>query len=272
MYSALCTPLRLAQLRHAEGVRLHLAQNKLGSKAAFAEHLRNARVHTLNLSTCGLGAEGVETVAAALLGNDTLRTLNLGGNVAPGFMGATKKVASAADAIAALLQPDSGVQLEALRVAGGEDFYFKDSCVPIVNALAENTTLKEIVLTGNQAGPDLATALGSALRTNRTLSSVMWDYNQIKSSGYRNFLEGLKTNKTLTGMPAPMTDVRREEGKSKKHAAEVRKSRKGEKDRVVGGGMPRLFLSALYSRAPAACCRCLRRSILAKGAGLVGRN
>jgi hypothetical protein len=215
-------PISGVKLRHAEGVRLHLAQNRLGKKAVFAEHLHNARVHTLNLSMCGLGAEGVEAVAQALLGNGTLRTLNLGGNVAPGAMGGTKKLAAAAAAISALLLPSSGTQLEALHVAGGEDFYFKEACVPIVEALAENTTLVELVITGNKSGPDLASALGAVLRTNRTLASVMWDYNQIKSSGYRAFLEGLKTNKTLTLMPAPMMDVLREQRKSKKHAAEVR--------------------------------------------------
>jgi hypothetical protein len=204
-------------------VQLQLEHNKLGSKAEFAQHLRSAHVHTLDLSSCGLEAGGVKTVAEGLMNNGTLRTLRLCGNVAHSLLGGSKKVDAAASAIAALLRPDSGVRLKTLDVAGSEDFRFKLALVRIAEALKENDSLQEIVLTGNQAGPGLAIALNAVLRVNSTLRSLKWDNNQISLSSYREFLEGLNVNGTLISMPAPAADLQREAVKSKKNAEDVNK-------------------------------------------------
>jgi hypothetical protein len=83
----------------------------------------------------------------------------------------------------------------------------KEDILPLVFSLMTNKTLKELDISGNQIGNQLALSLNKVLQTNRTLESLIWDGNDITGPGFHMFLAGLRRNNVLKNMPLPLNDI-----------------------------------------------------------------
>ena len=67
-------------------------------------------------------------------------------------------------------------------------------------ALAQNTTLKVLVLNNNNIGGEGAKALAEALKTNTTLTNLNLGSNQIGDEGARAIADALQTNTRLISL------------------------------------------------------------------------
>lgn len=54
----------------------------------------------------------------------------------------------------------------------------KSDLIPFIDALASNTTIVELDISGNQMGNKGAIALAKVLQNNHTLTRLFWDDNQ----------------------------------------------------------------------------------------------
>ncbi|CCI39473.1 unnamed protein product [Albugo candida] len=79
----------------------------------------------------------------------------------------------------------------------------------IVDALAINTSLRLLDVSGNLCGNSLAFALGYTLPENSSLEALYWDMNCTNVIGFTAFLAGLKKNQTLSFVQMPIRDIQR---------------------------------------------------------------
>jgi hypothetical protein len=212
----LCVSIRLRVLQ------LYLRGNHFGGATekrppSFVAALVVLKPAVLDVSNCDLGAEGLAALAVALLPcveSGTLRSLAVGVNVKAG-----KSAARAGVAIAALLDHElEQSKLRSLNIEGQEDppFFLKDAISPILSALASNSTLQELVISGNRAGDDGGRQLGAALETNTSLELLQWDRNGTGLAGFQAFLLGLENCSSLTGMHLPVVDLKKAASKLSK--------------------------------------------------------
>lgn len=94
-----------------------------------------------------------------------------------------------------------------MGIAGSKGSELKSSIKPIISAIAANTKLKSLDVSGHEMGNGGATALSRTLQMNNTLESLKWDNNSITYQGYEVFANGLRRNRSLKNMPLPIFDI-----------------------------------------------------------------
>ncbi|RHY21907.1 hypothetical protein DYB25_009733 [Aphanomyces astaci] len=170
-------------------VELNLSHNKVGMKGYMKLNavLDNAALHlkVLNLSNNNLGDQSVTALVRALLKRCTLTTLNLGHN----------KVFHSATIVGELLRVKSSLTMLDLswnQIRG-------DPAIHLVQAMVENNTLLDLILSdnslGNSGGADIH--LATSLLENKTLKRLNVSNNHIKGRSIFVFVDLCTKNTTL---------------------------------------------------------------------------
>eukprot|EP01105_Mastigella_eilhardi_P024275 TRINITY_DN6307_c0_g1_i1.p1 TRINITY_DN6307_c0_g1~~TRINITY_DN6307_c0_g1_i1.p1 ORF type:complete len:1080 (+),score=357.09 TRINITY_DN6307_c0_g1_i1:23-3262(+) len=185
---------------------LNLSGNILG--AAYFQALNTlvpklSSVTTLDLSDTELGDDGVFALVEGLLLNTNLMRLNINGC----FNKTTKQRSDVIRVLCKLIASDCPI--ETLNMAGGSKAaqQLSKSILPFIQALATNTTLTEIDLSGHLFGNNGAIALAKILQLNTTLNTIFWDDNQTNLIGLTAVNHALKINETVRCMPLPVNDL-----------------------------------------------------------------
>jgi len=170
-----------------------------GSGSAAPSH---GSIHTLNLSECGLGVEGVVAVCKALSGT-SINTLALDCNLKLGLFTSGKE---AGEALAALVKNTPA--LKELSVAGdGNSHALKGGVSGLVAALAHGCSLAHLDISKNRIGDEGAKELAESLAQNSSLTSLHVDHNRLSIKGIRLIHSGLTKNKTLEDWILPVDDL-----------------------------------------------------------------
>eukprot|EP00164_Ancoracysta_twista_P014145 GFYU01022914.1.p1 GENE.GFYU01022914.1~~GFYU01022914.1.p1 ORF type:complete len:613 (-),score=40.62 GFYU01022914.1:71-1870(-) len=165
--------------------------------------------------TSGIGDSGAAAVAQGLKGNISVRTIQLAGqNIRSSgakdlFHGLesseVRAVAIAnnpignvgAQAAASFLRKNKGAVVELDMSHCSMD---STGVAAIGSALAINTGLKNLWLTGNESGDIGAVSIGMALTKNANLEFLALGKNSIQGIGAQGLAKGLATNKALVGL------------------------------------------------------------------------
>ena len=178
--------LRTCQTKSEECTLQHYGIGKKGS-APLGKSLRvNACVRVLDLSDNGLGTEGVQTLAKALLGGGApaLTALDLSQNQA-GPDGA----AALGELLAEQTAPDHGLQ--SLRF--DNNAIGNKGAGLLTQGLTDNRRLAELHLCRNEIGCDGAAKIAEQLRDqglagNASVTTLSLEWNQIRVDGCRALL------------------------------------------------------------------------------------
>ncbi|XP_013399235.1 leucine-rich repeat-containing protein 45 isoform X1 [Lingula anatina] len=140
----------------------------------------------IKLADCMLNEDAVKSLAYGLAENVVCKRLDLKGNNVRG---------TGTEALARMLRHNKSLTSLCLEwnAMGMIDNSFGTFC----EALAVNTTLKELDLRNNQISHDGAQELASALKRNTTLQAIDLRWNNVGIIGGRALLEALRRNKTI---------------------------------------------------------------------------
>ncbi|XP_020773844.1 leucine-rich repeat-containing protein 45 [Boleophthalmus pectinirostris] len=177
----------LSQLQR--GPRLDLSAHSLSADtcSVLSRTLhKNHSVTELLLSDCMLSEEGAIALLTGLIGNTSLKVLDLKGN---------NLRAAGAEVLGRMLAQNNSLNRLVLEwnALGLWDEAFSLFC----EGLASNSSLKELDLRNNQINPQGASELSQALRRNNSLEMLDLRWNNIGLLGGRSLLEALQKNKCL---------------------------------------------------------------------------
>mmetsp|Transcript_22688 Transcript_22688/g.31592 ORF Transcript_22688/g.31592 Transcript_22688/m.31592 type:complete len:1101 (-) Transcript_22688:27-3329(-) len=175
-----------------------LSSAKIISKIAYKMN----NISILDLSDNDFGDEGAADLFQGLRNNYTIKQLYLN-RVMKGNNKA--KIKLAIDNLIKLISSESAI--EGLHISAKPHHSLKNDLLPFVTALASNSTITELTMSGHQMGNAGAVALAKTLQTNEALTKLWWDGNQTGIVGFKNIKYALKINKTLKYMPLPVSDI-----------------------------------------------------------------
>ncbi|XP_078256468.1 capping protein, Arp2/3 and myosin-I linker protein 2 [Rhinoraja longicauda] len=182
-------------------VHLDLSSCELRSAGAqlIQDHIADvSSIRSLDISDNGFDSDMV-TLVLSLGRSKSIRHVSLGKN----FNIKSKVLADVLHRIVQLIQ-DEECPLQSLSIA---DSRLKSGANILINALGNNTCLKEVDISGNAMGDIGAKMLAKALQINTTLGTVIWDRNNTTAVGFLDVARSLERNYTLRSMPLPMSDV-----------------------------------------------------------------
>ncbi|XP_032892164.1 capping protein, Arp2/3 and myosin-I linker protein 2 [Amblyraja radiata] len=191
----------LAFNTHICDVHLDLGSCELRSAGAqvIQDHIIDASgITSLDISDNGFDSDMV-TLVLSIGRSKSIRHVALGKN----FNIKPKALADVLHRIVQLIQ-DEDCPLQSLSIA---DSRLKSGANILINALGNNTCLKEVDISGNAMGDIGAKMLAKALQINTTLGTVIWDRNNTTAVGFLDVARALERNYTLRSMPLPMSDV-----------------------------------------------------------------
>ena len=153
----------------------------------IAEILRHSNCFkTLDISRCGIGDEGMKSLASALEMNGSLEELVLSGNRAVTGIGLM--------ALGESLQRNGGLKTLDISYCSIDDKGMKS----LASALEMNGSLEELNLRGNDAVTGIGhMALGESLKRNRTLKTLNISYCSIDDQGMKSLASALEMNGSL---------------------------------------------------------------------------
>eukprot|EP00002_Diphylleia_rotans_P024356 TRINITY_DN4806_c0_g1_i1.p1 TRINITY_DN4806_c0_g1~~TRINITY_DN4806_c0_g1_i1.p1 ORF type:complete len:598 (-),score=104.15 TRINITY_DN4806_c0_g1_i1:153-1946(-) len=128
----------------------------------------NKNLHTLCLDETGIKTRGLLQLLSPLMQIRTLRRLHIGRIVKP-------KSENRINVVRKLVQYLNTTQLEILHVAGDETAHIGADLVPVIQQLAENSTIVELNVTGQEMGDDGLVALGQTLAKNKSIKRLYCD-------------------------------------------------------------------------------------------------
>ena len=202
----------LAERRTRAPVALDLAHNALGADggAAVARACAAlAGVAVLDLTACRIPVAQVLAILDALRDAACLEHLWLGGNVGTGSDRELEHLGTRVAAFAA-----AHPALRALDIAAaptpGLSRLPRDALRGLLapRALAANTTLRALDISGYRLGDVGAVALAQTLRANTTLTQLAYDRNDITPTGLRCIAHALRANTALQHIALPHDDYR----------------------------------------------------------------
>jgi leucine-rich repeat-containing protein 16 len=180
-------------------------RNKFGAQGArlIGQALGTSKnVARVDIGENDFGDDGVLAIAKALVKNESLKHLGLGGNFSSG---GGRQREDALEAIIDLLA--SECPITSLDVSGTSRAQLKGDISTLLYAIGTDDKLEYIDVSSNAMGDKGALAFSKALQTNRKLASAIIDDNGITYSGFQSLSYGLKRNLTLKHMPLPITDI-----------------------------------------------------------------
>ncbi|AZL16110.1 F-box protein [Rickettsiales endosymbiont of Stachyamoeba lipophora] len=167
-----------------------------GAKTIADALKTNTTLNSLELANDYIGAEGATAIADALNTNTTLTSLNLRNNSieAAGAI-ATAVALKANTTTLAFLDVDTlaflNLECNSIGAAGAKD---------LAEALKTNKTLTSLNLEGNKIEVEGAQAIADALQANTTLTSLNLRNNGIGAAGATAIADALKINKSLSSL------------------------------------------------------------------------
>lgn len=202
----------LAERRTRAPVALDLSHNALGADggAAVARACAAlAGVAVLDLTACRIPVAQVLAILDALRDATGLAHLWLGGNVGTGSDRDIEHLGARVAAFAA-----AHPALRALDIAAAPASAFARPPRTALRALlapaalAANTTLRTLDISGYRLGDRGAVALAQTLRANSTLTQLAYDRNDITPTGLQCIAHALRANSTLQHIALPHDDYR----------------------------------------------------------------
>lgn len=174
------------------------------------------RITVLKLNDCHLGDKGVQSLCDAMVDNQSIQSLSLDCNVSE-LRKVEAKVAcrkQTADALCRLLQQNrrllflsirggrtklpsssggASVVREKAGIFNGQErtpfMRFGPPLCAIIAALAQNSTLRSLDITGNHIGEDLVAELTRCIPQNKSLVALYLNENHIPIERYRDIFE-----------------------------------------------------------------------------------
>lgn len=185
---------------------LSLAGNKLGSVGANLIGMllpEASNLTSLDLGENELEDEGVLILAEALQSAPaTLRSLRLGRN----FSERTAERPAAMTALAAYLNAPN-CALTSLRLEGAPKQELRADVATLAFALARNTCLTALDLSGNACADTGLFALAKLLHANRRLTSLTLDDNNASLASLGALRSAMQRNGSVTHLPVPLNDL-----------------------------------------------------------------
>lgn len=185
---------------------LSLASNKLGSVGANLVGMlmpEAGNLTALDVADNELEDEGVAILAEALQAAPaTLRSLRLSRN----FAERSPERPAALAALAAYLNAD-GCALTSLRLEGAPKQALGADVATLAFALARNSTLTTLDLSGNGAGDAGLFAVAKLLQANRRLTSLVLDDNAASLASLSALRSAMQRNQSVTHLPVPLNDL-----------------------------------------------------------------
>jgi hypothetical protein len=233
-----CWRTMVATLQEASGTIIASAPGSTAAHGSTDALRRVMNYEQLMLRECGLGLEGLASLAEAMaLGAlPHLHVLAISCNVAPSTDLMNKKAKQRLQkALAALLQPvsakDSGalppsmlhgsaqkvwkqnqtlappIPLTHLYLTGDSKTHLKEQLVPILEAMHTNEVLQVLDISGNRGGVKVLKAIGSMLQSNTQLQQLHFDKNNTTVDGIEAVRIGMDSNYTMLNLCVPQSDV-----------------------------------------------------------------
>jgi len=190
---------------YMQNVHINISENKgLGQQGGslLANIIGDAKnIHTLDVTDCELGDEGVNLIFEKLQKNNVLSCLKIGKN----FSTKPSKVRS--QLVDQLINVVSSSNISSLCMEGSPKSQLKGDIISFLYSLATNDKLEHLDVSGHGFGNKGANSIGKALQTNKTMHSLCWDGNDTTTAGFAAFAKGMKKNFTLNIMPIPVLDI-----------------------------------------------------------------
>ncbi|NXO06608.1 NLRC3 protein, partial [Oriolus oriolus] len=184
--------------------RLSLAENQIsnkGAKALARSLLVNRSLMVLDLRSNSIGPTGAKALADALKKNQNL--LSLKASPLPPLLCPTEAFPSSKGQHTGRPWAQPGLQKNAIGAQGARK---------IAEALQQNRSLRELILSSNSVGDHGSIALAEALRVNHSLQSLDLQSNSISSAGVTALTAALCSNKGLLSLNLRENSISKEGG------------------------------------------------------------
>jgi len=159
-------------------------------------------IDKINLADNSFGDQGLTLLVDGLCNNSSLTYLNVNNNFKESSEKNRSRMLHSFQLLSSSICP-----LEVLHFRGSHGRRVGPSIDTFIQALAANSNLTELDLTGQGFQDQGAMALGRLLQQNQILSHVFFDDNQVGAIGIYNVCDSVSLNKTLREMPVPFLDV-----------------------------------------------------------------
>ena len=167
-------------------LRENVAVTDIGHMTLGESLKRNRALKRLDVSHCGIGDQGVKSLASALEMNGSLEELNLSWNGAGTGIGLM--------ALGESLKRNRGLKTLNISRCGIDDQGMKS----LASVLEMNGSLEELNLSGNRAVTDIGLmALGESLKRNRGLKTLNLSHCRIDDQGMKSLASALEMNGSL---------------------------------------------------------------------------
>ncbi|XP_067365317.1 leucine-rich repeat-containing protein 45 isoform X1 [Channa argus] len=180
---------RLQEHRATQGSKLDLSGQSLSSDTCSVLSLafqKDLFFTELSLSDCMLSEEGAKILLTGLLGNTTVKVLDLKGN---------NLRSTGAEVLGKLLARNK--TLHRLVLEWNALGMWEEAFSLFCDGLASNSVLTQLDLRNNQINHHGASELALALKRNTTLEVLDLRWNNIGLLGGRSLLEALQKNKSI---------------------------------------------------------------------------
>ncbi|KAF2075331.1 hypothetical protein CYY_003360 [Polysphondylium violaceum] len=163
------------------------------------------KMETLNIADNDLGDEGITILADIMATHPSIRSLDISNN----FNRRSKTRTSTIESIINMIERKSKTHnsIRSLFIQGASKSQLKGDLLPIICCLFYNTNLKEIDISGHQAGDIVAASIGKLLQSNSSLTKLYFDDNSVSVRGLNLVKIGLSRNSSMLHMPLPIKDI-----------------------------------------------------------------
>jgi len=164
------------------------------------------KMETLNIADNDLGDEGITTLCEILTTHPSIRSLDISNNFNRRSKQRTNTIESIIDMIERKSKTHNSIRSLFIQASGSKS-QLKGDLLPIICCLFYNTNLKEIDISGHQAGDIAAASIGKLLQSNNSLTKMYYDDNSISVRGLGLIKIGLTRNSCMLHMPLPIKDI-----------------------------------------------------------------
>jgi Ran GTPase-activating protein (RanGAP) involved in mRNA processing and transport len=207
--------------KHAAALTLDLSANDLGPKGAGSlktmfENLtasdlkkfqKKDRLKSLLLNDNNFGHEGLKYICQSFTDKLAVGGLGLDRNIKIGFFSTKAQDVELCSLLSALLS-SSVCGLQQLSLAGNGSSHMYRELGSLFDAVASNTRLTSLDISGNRLGETQLAQLCNMLKENTTLTELFLDDNKWQMSDLWELNIALAKNFTMLSMEPPVEDIK----------------------------------------------------------------